>query len=283
VTWVKIDDQFQDHPSMVGLSMQAIGLWVCGLAYCARYLTDGVIPKKALYRVCPQPDAESIVAELVEAGRWEDRADHWRANGYLDYNPSRARVEAIRASRAEAGAAGGRAKAQVEAAAKNDADNLLGNSAEGVMPPARPVPLASKKQVLARAMESDFEEWWLAYPRHLSKPQARKTYAAKRKAGASRDALLAAAHRFADHCRSEGTEPKFIKYGSSFLNNGWEDWLPGGAAETEAKSRAGHVNGQAGPIPTRPPAFQPDDTEPDFSANASRLREVAANTLRRAP
>lgn len=279
MTWVKIDDKFQDHPAMVTLSMEAIGLWLCGLAYCARYLTDGVIPKKALYRVCPQPDADRIVAELVEAERWLDRADHWYANGYLDYNPSRTRVESTRAARAEAGSLGGHAKAQAEASARETSGNEPGILADAAMPPSRPVPLASKKQAFARGLESDFEEWWAAYPRRLSKPQALKTYVAKRKAGASRDALLAAAHRFADHCRREGTDPKFIKYGATFLNNGWEEWLPGGAAEAELAQTK-----PSGPPPPPPvPAFEPDEgEEPDYEANRARIRAMAANTLRRA-
>jgi hypothetical protein len=45
---VKIDDQFPDHPKVVALSDAAIALWLRGICYCSRYLTDGAIPERVL-------------------------------------------------------------------------------------------------------------------------------------------------------------------------------------------------------------------------------------------
>lgn len=62
---------------MVGLSMAAIGLWTCGLAYCSRYSLGSEIPKKSIHRICPPAEADAVVAELVETDRWLDRGDVW--------------------------------------------------------------------------------------------------------------------------------------------------------------------------------------------------------------
>jgi hypothetical protein len=44
MTWFKVDDQFADHPKWVGASDAAVAAWFKGLAYCSRYMTDGLIP-----------------------------------------------------------------------------------------------------------------------------------------------------------------------------------------------------------------------------------------------
>jgi hypothetical protein len=43
MTWSKIDDQFYDHPKIVAAGPLGTALFVCGLSYCSRHLTDGFI------------------------------------------------------------------------------------------------------------------------------------------------------------------------------------------------------------------------------------------------
>lgn len=92
MTWVKIDDNFPDHPRVVGLSDSAFRTHIAGLCYSARYLTDGSIPSSALRSIGPRKAA----TELEKAGLWQ-RSDHgWLIRDYLDYNPSRESVEGKR-------------------------------------------------------------------------------------------------------------------------------------------------------------------------------------------
>lgn len=100
MTWARLDDAFRDHPKFLGLSLSAVGLWACGLAYCSRYLTDGFIPKLAVDRLAPgdKPRAiRSAIDELLNAGAWEiGRDGGYQVHDFLDWNPSKERVLAAR-------------------------------------------------------------------------------------------------------------------------------------------------------------------------------------------
>ena len=105
MTWVRLDDHFADHPKILGLSDAAYRAFVDGLCYSARYLTDGQIPTaavKVVTRSRPKP-----VAELIDAGLWEQNGAGVIVHHYLEFQPSRSTVEATREARATAGRKGG--------------------------------------------------------------------------------------------------------------------------------------------------------------------------------
>ena len=107
MTWVRIDDTFPDHPKIVGLTDAAFRAHVAGLCYAGRYLTDGHIPTSALRQIGTRKAAQ----ELEARGLW-DKTDHgWVINDFLDYNPSKADVQAERDRKREAGRRGGLARA----------------------------------------------------------------------------------------------------------------------------------------------------------------------------
>jgi hypothetical protein len=149
MTWVKVDDQFQDHPKFLDVSLAAVGLWVAGLAYCSRYLTDGHIAAKAAKRL---GGTKRLTDELEEAGLWHPTDGGWDVHDYLSYNPSADRVRDVREARAEAGKRGGVARGkqqQEEAKARQLAKQTPGNlsdktqaSRERLFSP-RPVPSRS--------------------------------------------------------------------------------------------------------------------------------------------
>lgn len=97
----------------------------------------------------------------------------------------------------------------------------------------------SRATFTRKALEDEFEVWWKRYPRKVNKAPALKAYKARRRAGVAADALLTAVDRYAEVVRDK--EADFIKHGTTFLNNGWDEWLPGGAADEEAKGRGRHT------------------------------------------
>lgn len=107
--WVKLDDNLPQHPKFVGLSDGAKWLWIVGLCYCGRYLTDGYIPDSAL-----SPGQRRTAHRLEAARLWiRDPEGHgWLVHSYLDYQPSKTQVELDRRKRSEAGAKGARARWQ---------------------------------------------------------------------------------------------------------------------------------------------------------------------------
>lgn len=96
--WVKIDDGFYDNPTNRQLG-PAREVFIAGLCYCAKGLTDGRIAKSDVPLILAQAQAKpSMVKRLVDAGRWIDRGDWYEVDAYLDYQLSRERVLADRAA-----------------------------------------------------------------------------------------------------------------------------------------------------------------------------------------
>ena len=116
MSWVKIDDQFADHPKIKQVGAIGLAIQVAALCYCAKYLTDGFLSfsvADSLIRSVLSPITESdgmiITIEvssnmwgqnaeeynwkklMVEAGLWEisDGKDGFILHDYLEYNPSR--------------------------------------------------------------------------------------------------------------------------------------------------------------------------------------------------
>lgn len=134
MTWVKVDDQFHEHPKLAAPGAAAWGMWLAGIAYCNRALTDGFIsdavaeglggrwrvrrPDLKMIARCGDVevvvDADLIAVALVDAGLWHRVDGGYQIHDYADFQPLRAEVMAARTSiseaRKEAGAAGGKAK-----------------------------------------------------------------------------------------------------------------------------------------------------------------------------
>jgi hypothetical protein len=102
--WLRLDDAFGDHPKVIGLSDRAFRAHVEGLVYCARYLTDGQVPKAK----GPVP---RVAVELERAGLWSSTKRGWVIHDFLDYNPSKAEVEADREARSAQRSIAGKARA----------------------------------------------------------------------------------------------------------------------------------------------------------------------------
>lgn len=91
MSWLKLDDRFFDNPKIVALSDAAQLSYIKGAAYCARELTDGFIPMRRA-REFANP---KVIKELVPT-LWEPATDGYMVHDYLDYNPTKAKVEAER-------------------------------------------------------------------------------------------------------------------------------------------------------------------------------------------
>jgi hypothetical protein len=96
MTWVKLDDGFPDHPKVLRAGGAAAWLYVSGLCYCGRFLTDGVIPESALAKLTDARSPQQLAAKLVSVGMWERIEDGWMVHDYGKYQRTKARVEADR-------------------------------------------------------------------------------------------------------------------------------------------------------------------------------------------
>lgn len=133
MSWIKVDDHFDEHPKMARVGPLGWGVWLAGLAYANRNLTDGFIPIEVaeaiggrwrvrcdglVWSICRTSgaDGEDMTSEwvtdlLIDAGLWEVAEDGYRIHDYAQYQPTRAdadaRADDIRAKRAAAGKVGG--------------------------------------------------------------------------------------------------------------------------------------------------------------------------------
>lgn len=99
MTWVSLSDDCYMHPKVEGLSDRAFRVWVSGICYCNALLTDGHIPPAALTRLRA---SRKVLDELVAAKLWLAGEDGGAVvNHYLEYQPSRAKVEASRGAARE--------------------------------------------------------------------------------------------------------------------------------------------------------------------------------------
>jgi hypothetical protein len=91
--WVKLDDTLAEHPKIERAGPLAAWLYVAGLCYCARQLTDGRIPRGTVARLATIRRPYDEAARLVAAGLWEEDGEDYRVHDWLAYNPSRERVQ----------------------------------------------------------------------------------------------------------------------------------------------------------------------------------------------
>jgi len=103
-----VDDLYPEHPKLLGLGTWCeVAGWlnVAALAWCKRYLTDGVIPRAAVWRLASfrgmtidgEPvTPEAVATKLVEAGLWRERGVFYVIHDYLEYQESRATILARR-------------------------------------------------------------------------------------------------------------------------------------------------------------------------------------------
>lgn len=135
--WVRIDDQFSDHPKVRQVGPLGLAMQVAGLCYCNRYLTDGFIPRATVplllnlegiamhvrggELIGGGEDAtwQLVVEDLVNVGLWEEVEGGYVIHDYLEYQPSRAEVLLEREQKRDAGHKGGIASAQARAQAKS--------------------------------------------------------------------------------------------------------------------------------------------------------------------
>lgn len=155
MTWVKLSDEIWRHRKVRRLMDDPDGpvglcLWTLAQSWIGEELTDGLIPVRQPMRLLGT-DPGPAVGALVRAGLWEPVTGGWQVHDYLDYNPSRAQVLALRKARADAGQKGGRANlASANREGRRDDDgqftekHLLGDL-DGELPGASPSKVPSSQ------------------------------------------------------------------------------------------------------------------------------------------
>ena len=109
--WVKLDDDFVDHPKIVAVGPLAGWLFVAGLCYANRLLTDGFIPENQIIRLLPKASGltrgvtKQLATKLCRVGLWKStevrHVKGYRVHDFFDYQPSKKQVLLERAKTRE--------------------------------------------------------------------------------------------------------------------------------------------------------------------------------------
>lgn len=119
--WVRVSDDFYDQRKFYGVTALGDALWIRGLAFANRNLTDGFIPKRAVKGLIDttglsisvddftgrDASPEDAVTELLTADIWHESGHDCEScpdvprgvyliHDYLDFQPSREKVMAER-------------------------------------------------------------------------------------------------------------------------------------------------------------------------------------------
>lgn len=134
--WIRVSDDFYDHPKFTDVTPLSIAMWIVGMGYCNRNLTDGIIPTSAAQRLCDFDGLAYTVAtvgdlagvmeddctplainDLIEVGLWHESGHdcpdcpqpgrrRYYVHDYLRYQPSAAEIKERAEKRSEAGKKG---------------------------------------------------------------------------------------------------------------------------------------------------------------------------------
>jgi hypothetical protein len=134
MSWARVDDGWWCHPKVLGLDLDARGLWVSALSWSCQQQT-ATIPD-AIVRMCG--DDGTAAAKLVDAGLWETAGAGYAIHDWDDYQSERAK-------KAAAGRLGGRKSGEARRAKQTgEADDGASDEAEpgasDEAGPTRPVP-----------------------------------------------------------------------------------------------------------------------------------------------
>ena len=128
MAWVRLDEEFAEHPKLANAGPLAGMMQVAALCYCNRHLTDGFIPRgqapklitcDGLYRerngqVLPVTWRD-VVQDMLNEGLWEEVDGGYQIHDYLEFQPSKEDVLSSREQKREAGSKGGQAAAKARA------------------------------------------------------------------------------------------------------------------------------------------------------------------------
>lgn len=112
MTWIKLDDTFPDHPKVAGLPPSAVTLYIFGLCYASRHLTDGHLTRASIATL-GLPKWRSSATQLVSSGLWSESENGYLIHDYLEHQRSAEEVRELSKKRAAAGRKGGAKAKQI--------------------------------------------------------------------------------------------------------------------------------------------------------------------------
>jgi hypothetical protein len=253
MSWVKLDDQWMDHPKIIMAGRDARDMWLASITWCSKHLTDGyfpvdLLPSLAVAAGVDVANCQTFATRLLEVGLWDASGTDYTVHDYLDYNPSKEQALATREARKEAGRAGGVAKAS------KMPSKPLAKTYQNSTP--SPYPSLKEKEEIVEGVNNNADKpAATAAPSQppLSSGQIAflKAFNAKRyKNNIQRDAVLRAEDKYGQECLNQFIDwaaTKGMAMGQAI--GAMEKTLPGwGKPKTAPSNGNGNGNGRSTPF-----------------------------------
>ena len=162
MAWFRVDDQFGTNPKVMQIPRAerhaCLGLWLHAGVWSAQHLTDGRIPGYMLDELGADVSHRD---RLVTVGLWREDGDDVVFNDWVDYQPSRVDVLAMREKERRRKEAYRRKKAAStgESPAGTPADGDAGHQrVSGHPDPTRPDPTSIREEPKGSSLLSDSDE-----------------------------------------------------------------------------------------------------------------------------
>lgn len=205
MAWVRLDDQYPEHPKVTAAGHLAGWLDVCAMAYCNRQLTDGFVAKSMVPRLSTVPAPMKRAAELVAAGRWTEVDGGFQIHDYLAYQKT---ADQIRRDR------DGAAERQAKFRSRHAGSNAVTNGP--VTPSPIPIPKEQTLSVVPDEPVATAGKRKTPTPDGMEVTPVMTEWAVAN--GIRTDVLADQTERFLDHHRSKGS--KFIDWTAA-----WRTWM----------------------------------------------------------
>jgi hypothetical protein len=101
VGWVKLDDCFVEHRKVEEAGDLAAWMYVCGLQYSSRALSDGFIPAGRVSKLTGLARPMKLAEKLVDVGLWESVAGGFQIHDYTDHQRTAEQVKRERVASKE--------------------------------------------------------------------------------------------------------------------------------------------------------------------------------------
>ncbi len=155
MAWVKIDDQFADHPKVREVGPIGMAIQIAALCYCNRFLTDGLITKRTANAIVLGLSKDKKWPQrMVASGLWDEHPEGYIVHDYLEYNPSKANVLAKKEQLNNAQKLAAKATNEKRYGHRWNSD---ASSEQDLLAPV-PVPLPKEAPKISKALEGYSEE-----------------------------------------------------------------------------------------------------------------------------
>lgn len=240
--WFRFYSEALDDPKVQRLSPALFKHWINLLCIVSEneprgYLPDNVEDVAFKLRVKPSR-AKRILSQLVDAGLFETQDGRYFSHNWTlrqrESDDSAPRVRRYRERKAEEESSDDRGfEAQDDDTVTEDVTlqsrTVDTDTDTDIDTPPTPSERGKRKPKAIRNRHRNyppgFLTFWESYPRKVDKPTACDIWQALVDDGVSPDDLIASARNYAAEMERQGTEKRYMKHCTTFLNNSWEDFV----------------------------------------------------------